>query len=347
MFYKYEIRHNNGEDILYLYLSMKYEFADEFITKEKDLERRTKNFIASNSIPFHGHKVYLVIDGKIVKVLNLVDIDHTITPSKEYSVNSFVVNIRLEDCSLCEIYLQDYLISVLLSKYQEDIPDEVYKAITILYNTYAYKCMKENGFIDSNTSFAIYRPISYYKSSLANLDAILNRLNSIIHTIDCMFIQYQDDYILPFIHYSNGGETLTNPNYPYLSSVKSLWDMASPYYVEIHDISYKDIYQKLGISLSKDSNITITFENNIKKIVLDKEVYTDEEFKNIFQLKSTDIYIIIHNDHLRIITKGWGNAYGLSIFGACEIAKNGGKYYHILKYYFPKVKLLKYIKELS
>ena len=30
-----------------------------------------------------------------------------------------------------------------------------------------------------------------------------------------------------------------------------------------------------------------------------------------------------------------------------EIAKNGSKYNNILKYYFPKVKLLRYIKELS
>ncbi len=333
---------------MYLYLSMKYEFMNDFsLENENDLERRTKNFIVSNYIPFHGNKVYLVIDGKVVKSLDIGKVSKNIVPNHEYSVDGYLVHIRLEDSSICEILLREYLTSVLLSKYQEDIPDEVYKAIGILFSTYAYKCMKEDGFIDSNSSFAIYRPISYYKSNFANLQNILNRLNSCINDIDCLFLSYHDDFILPFIHYSNDGETLTHPNYPYLSSVKSLWDMASPYYVEINDISYEDISHKLGIPFHKNSNITITVENHIKKITLEKEIYTAEEFRNIFQLKSTNIFIIIHDDHLRIITKGWGNSYGLSVFGACEIAKNGGKYYHILKYYFPKTKLLKYTKELS
>ena len=38
---------------------------------------------------------------------------------------------------------------------------------------------------------------------------------------------------------------------------------------------------------------------------------------------------------------------GLSIFGANEIAKNGCDYIGIIKYYFPKITINKYIKELS
>ena len=133
MFYKYEIQHHVTEDILYLYLSMKYEFGNDFsLENEKDLKRRTKNFIASNMIPFHGNKVYLVVDGKIVKSLDLKDMKETISVHPQFSVDSYSVNIRLEDSSLCEIILREYLESVLLSKYQENIPDEVYKAIIIL-----------------------------------------------------------------------------------------------------------------------------------------------------------------------------------------------------------------------
>ena len=52
MFYKYEIRHDKMEDVLYLYLTMNYEFGEEFsLHNETDLKRRTKNFIASHSIP--------------------------------------------------------------------------------------------------------------------------------------------------------------------------------------------------------------------------------------------------------------------------------------------------------
>ena len=64
MFYNYEIHNNGKEDILYLFLTMKYEFSSEFnLQDENDLKRRTKNFIQSNHIPFHGNHIYLIVDG--------------------------------------------------------------------------------------------------------------------------------------------------------------------------------------------------------------------------------------------------------------------------------------------
>ena len=51
MIYKYEIRNINGEDVLYLYLTMSYEFSKELknTSSDTDLTRRTKNFIKSNN----------------------------------------------------------------------------------------------------------------------------------------------------------------------------------------------------------------------------------------------------------------------------------------------------------
>lgn len=348
MFYRYEIHQKNKEKILYLYLSMKYEFANELsIEKQESLEKKTKNFILSNNIPFHGNKVYLIIDGIVVRTLNLSKMDEMAQVKNEYSANNFLLSMRLEDQSLCEITLYDYLVSILLSKYEKNIPDEVYKAITILFSTYAYKCMKEDGYLSNQNSFATYYPITYYQNNLKNLKKIINKFQMLIQEVDGLFLSYKKDYILPFIHYSNEGKTKTNKHYPYLSSVKSLWDLASPYYIEVKDISYTEINQKYGILLNNHSNISITIDESTKKIMLDNKNYTIEEFKNLFQLKSSNIYFILYSNHLRIITKGYGNSYGLSIFGATEMANDGIKYYDILKYYFPKTKLSKHTKELS
>ena len=60
-----------------------------------------------------------------------------------------------------------------------------------------------------------------------------------------------------------------------------------------------------------------------------------------------NINIIVNNSELKIISKGYGNGYGLSLYGANEMAENGCNFANILKYYFPKVKINKYIKELS
>ena len=52
MFYRYEIKKVNDEDVLYLYLTMAYEFSKELGVEadDTDIKRRTKNFIKNNNI---------------------------------------------------------------------------------------------------------------------------------------------------------------------------------------------------------------------------------------------------------------------------------------------------------
>lgn len=346
MFYKYEIIKQNKEDVLYLYLTMKYEFSKDLIGEnDVELGRRTNHFIQTNNIPFKGNKVFLIIDDMIVKSIDLSKTVDYYNENNKYSSDSFMVNIELDDNSLCEVTLKEYLISILFYKYIENIHDEVLKAICILYNTYTYKMMKEEGKILATNSFAIFKPISYYKSMFSNYEMIVNRFKNIIQQVDSMFVGYKDDYILPFIHYSNAGKTLANNNYPYLSSVKSLWDLTSPYYIDINDFTYEELSKKLKIEINNETNIAIYNNNSIKKIVFNDRIFSLEEFKKLLQLKSTNIYIILYQNFIRILTSGWGNDYGLSIYGANNIANNGGNYYQILKYYFPKIKLFLYTKK--
>ena len=346
MFYNYEIKNNGFEDILYLYLSMKYEFSKELINNnEGDIGRRTKNFINNNNINFNGNKVFLIIDGIVVKTIDLANEILDNNNSLTFSSNTYLVNICLEDNSLCEVTLKEYLVSILLSKYLDNIHDEVYKAICVLYTTYAYRMMKEKNFIYSNNKFAVYKPSSYYKTYINNYDYVIKRLYSIINEVDCVFLSYKGMYILPFIHYSNNGKTLNHAKYPYLTSKKSLWDLSSPYYININDFTYKEINKLLGINVNYTSDIIIYNKNNNKNILWGDKLLSSEEVKLSLSLKSNDIYIIMYKSFIRIITRGWGNFLGLSIYGANEIAKDGVKYYNILKYYFPKTKLYKYIKK--
>lgn len=346
MFYRYEIRKQDNEEVLYLYLTMKYEFSKEMIHQnDEDLGRRTNSFIQNNHIPFHGSKVYLVIDDMIVKSIDITKVPQFNIIMNQYSIDSFLVHIELDDQSICEITLREYLLSVLLSKYMENIHEEVLKAICVLYNTYAYKMMKEEGKILANNSFAIFKPATYYKSTLENYEMVVGKLQKVIQEVDSIFLRYHDDYILPFIHYSNTGKTLSHKNYPYLSSVKSLWDLTSPYYIEINDFSYEELSNKLNILVTKDSEIDIYNQHDNGKIQIDQHLFHLEEFKNQLQLKSSKFYVIFYQNFLRILTSGWGNGFGLSIFGANDIAKNGGNYYQILKYYFPKTKLYLYSKK--
>ena len=356
MFYKYEIKNNGFEDILYLYLSMSFEFSRELVLNSNDDElcRRTKNFIKNNGINYNGKKVYLVIDGSVVKTLDIVKESNPIeilNDSLYYSNDYFLVNLKLYDGSIIEIPLKEYLLGVLANNTMLGFDIEVTKAVCILYRTYAFYMMKKDGYIDVSNYFALYKPISYFKLIwTTRYDDILELLSKAIKETDCLFVTYNSDYILPFIHYSNTGRTFYHKEYEYLSSVKSLWDLESPYYIDVKTYSYNDFSNLLGFNVTHNSKITIIDVDSrdyVKKLSIDNRVYSGEELKNILGLKSMNINIIINRDELKIISKGYGNGYGLSLYGANELAINGCSYANIIKYYFPKVSINKYIKELS
>lgn len=356
MFYKYEIKNNGDEDILYLYLSMTYEFSRELVlsSNNDDLARRTRNFIRNNNIKYTGRKVYLVIDGIVVRTLDITDNSNPIEILKSslyYSNEHFLVTIKMTDNSVIELPLKEYLLGVLATNYVPDMNIEVIKAISVLYRTYAFYKMSTQRKINSYNDFVIYKPISYYKLVwTSQYDEIVTKLQMAIRETDCLFMTYEGKYILPFIHYSNTGRTFYRNEYPYLSSVKSLWDLSSPYYVEINDFSYDDLSNILGVYVDKYTEIKIIdvdYRDYISKLSISGKIFTGEEFRKLLNLKSMNINIIINKDDVRIISKGYGNGYGLSIFGGNELAKNGCEFINILKYYFPKTKINKYIKELS
>lgn len=356
MFYKYEIKNNGIEDILYLYLTMSYEFSKELSSdlKDNELTRRTKNFIKNNGINYAGNKVYLVIDGIVVKSLDVSKNENEIEVLKEnlfYSNDHYLVNIKLDNGSMIETSLREYLLGVLATNINHSIELEAIKALVILYRTYAYKEMHEKNVISANNNFALFRDISYYKISFAEqYEDIINKFNIAINDTDCLFVTYEHHYILPFIHYCNYGMSLGNEKYPYLSNVSSLWDLACPNYINVVDYTYDNLSMILNTQVTINSNIEIVQidENGLlEKLRINNSIFIGEDFVRLLKLNSRSINIILNNNNVRFITRGMGNFLGLSIFGANELAKNGCDFANIIKYYYPKTKINKYVKELS
>lgn len=356
MFYKYEIKNNGSEDILYLYLTMSYEFSKELGLNSTDHEmtRRTKNFIKNNGIEYQGNKVFLVIDGIVVRTLDIGKREQEIEVLKEnlyYANDYFLVTLKTEGDATVEVSLKDVLLGSLATTMVPDLEEETLKALAILYRTFIFKEMAEQKQVPAVNEYFIYKPISYYKLSwIDHYNEYFQKLERAIQDTDCLFLTYDHYYILPFTHFSNHGMTLNSSSIPYLSSVPSLWDLASPYYLEIKDYSYEEFSRIFKTSISSDTNIQIleSDENHfITRIQIKNALFSGDEILRLLNLKSKNVNIIINKDYIRFISKGWGNFLGLSIFGANELSKNGCDYANILKYYFPKVDINKYIKELS
>lgn len=351
MFYRYEIKNNGKEEILYLYLTMTYEFSKELGLKSNnnEISRRTKNFIKNNSIDFKGNKIYLVIDDIIVKTLEIKKDEEIeiLKMSNEIYNNNSLITLKNENNTTIEISLKDYLLGVLATNTINNLELTTLKSLCILYRTYAYKQMKENKYILSTNLYQLYKPITYYKLIwLDNYQTIYNKFIKAINDTECEFITYNNYYILPFTHITNNGKTEKKFEIPYLESRISLWDYTSPYYLEINDFDYPSINKILKLEKNSIKDITIlelNESNHIKKIKIGKKIFSGDELKFFLNLKSTDINIIINPTFIRFITKGWGNNLGLSQYGANEMAKVGCSYLNIIKYYFPQTTIKKYI----
>lgn len=344
MFYHYEIKNINGEEVLLLYMTLKYEFSHEFnFQDDQYMENISSDFIKMNHIPYHGNTIYVVVDGVILKKVNIKKRDYVLDP--RYMVDRYTLNLKNNEGKTYSVLLKDYLLSILLSMYSPSFGDEVLKSICILYNTYCFYRMAHYHYINDDTSFAHYIPYQEYQDKYDNFSSLVMRLNHIVDECQCIYLAYENDYILPFIHYCNSGKTLTNSNYPYLTSVKSIWDLMDINQINTSHFSYLELSKRLGFKVDANSPIIISQEEHT--IHIHHHVFTFLEFKNILDLVSSEFYIIFNRDEVVIITKGIGNGLGLSLYGASYIEQNGGKYNHILSYYFPSCKIYRYIKELS
>ena len=351
MFYRYEIKKINNEEVLFLFLTMSYEFSKELdeVNDEASLNKRCKNFIEDNKIKFKGTKVNLVIDDIIVKTLDIRNIDNEIEhlETKETNLNNeTLVSIILDNKVSVEITLREYLLGVLASNSLEHLEEETLKALCILFRTFAYIHLSKNKSIPATNNFILYRPITYYKLLwITQYNDIYNKYLNVIEKTDKEFISYQGNYILPFTHICNNGYTDINENYPYLTKVNSLWDMASPYYLTVTDFDYKTLEKSLNIKSKNFKNISIvdtTSTNRIKNFKIGDKIFNAEDLCKKLNLNSSDITLIINRDYIRFITKGKGNCLGLSQFGANELSLNGCSYIQILKYYFPTCEVRKY-----
>ena len=112
---------------------------------------------------FDGNIINYVVDNIIVKKVNLLKDVNKVVNNPLYSCDNYTVNVKLNDNSLCEISLHDYLLSMLFEKYNVNYNVEVLKCICILYNTYAYRCMSTDKYILADNYFSFYKPLKYYK----------------------------------------------------------------------------------------------------------------------------------------------------------------------------------------
>lgn len=332
MLEKYKVVKEKNEDVLYLYLSMNYEFAKDL--DDYNLDKLDHNWLVNQRIQFNGNKVVIFVDGIPTKVILLND--------KVRNDKDIILTLDTDD----KVSLDNFLLSVLFSNITMFLEKETLKAVTVLYRSEIMKLYKENKKMRKNNYHFSYVNLNYYKLLYPNTYKMYEKVfKEAIRETNGEYLVYDKAPIDAYIHLVSNGYTEKKDGVPYLKQVESFWDLAYPNYMNQRYFTIDELKKRLSIEEERlDIEIKqLSSGNRILKLQVNDKVFDSLDLMARLDLPSADITILVLKNGFNFITRGIGSGYGLSLVGANALAKLDCNYKQILGYYFDNVTL--YTKE--
>ncbi len=328
MLEKYKIVKNNNEEILYLFLNVNYEFANEFT--DNNLKKKANNYLKSYNIDFKGNKIVFVLNGITTKAIDL--------NNYEFFSNDRLISLNNND----KLTMKELLLSLLFANISITLRKETLKSICVLYRGEIIRNLLDNKLELDKMSLS-YHNYNYFKLTYPETyKSYYTLFSDVINETEGEYLIYDNKPIKCFTHLVSNGYTEEDKNYPYTIKKESLWDLAYPNYLQRKSYSIEEFKKRLN--LTNDNyhlKITsLTNSNRIKELNLGERKIDARSLAVYLDLPSTDITIIIKKDYLTFITRGIGSGLGLSIIGADNLAELGYNYKQILNYYFKDVSLI-------
>lgn len=242
--------------------------------------------------------------------------------------------------------VEEFIPCAMMEQLSINDDEELLKTFSIILRTYIYEKLGNTDSVDVSALGIPY--MTYDEMETAWKDKFadnLNKLNKIMEETALLVLSYNGQLIHPYYHTLSSGNTREGTE-AYLVSVSCPDDLTNKNYLNTAVYSYeafistvKSISGDIVLSetaplesfqiVSKDSAGYVT-EMQISGVSVDLNAFMEK-----FQLKSSCFEIDEYNGGIRIITKGEGHGYGLSLNTASIMAKKGHYYTEILNYFYP------------
>lgn len=269
-----------------------------------------------------------------------------------------------------EMPLEDYIKGVVAAEMPASFEMEALKAQAVASRTYAYGRLAKI-YIPSNnlhegadicTDPAHCQAWASKETAMKgwgifNAGRYWKKIEKAVDETKDVILLYDGKVINPVFHSNSGGKTenaedvWAGGSVPYLRSIVSNGEEDSSQYKHVTFLKIDEFCTILenqfpDIKLNKKDilkDIKImdyTEGNRVKTIKIGNVELKGTEFRKIFSLKSANFKIEQEDkDTLKITTIGNGHGVGMSQWGANYLAKSGGTYEEILKYYYQGVEL--------
>lgn len=258
--------------------------------------------------------------------------------------------IRVKDAAndkIVKVPFEEYVKGVLAGEIPTSFDLEALKAQAVAARSYVLvqkEKNKENDYDVVNTvTNQVYLTDKQLKEKWKDdYEDKMNKIKSAVVATKGEYLSYDGKVVEALFFSTSTGKTenseeVFSSKVPYLRSVSSTWDEASPVYEDSVALSINDFYNKLGLEYSdevKTEVLETTSTGRVKKIKINGIELFGRDVATKLSLRSNYFEIIQNGDKIVINTKGYGHGVGMSQYGALGMAKEGYKYDEILKHYY-------------
>ena len=322
--------------------------------ENKDLEDNVKEEINNNQDTTNSKKDEDTNDKINFKQNIISDIDNKVNEEENDKTEKKQVKETIENAitlyrsngEILNLTINEYLIGAVAGEMPASFNIEALKAQAVVSRTYLLKRIKNNNIIIDSTMQQVYKDNNELKNMWKNdFDKYYSKIKKAVLDTDKIAIYYNGDYIDALYHSTSNGYTLNSENVwsnaiPYLKSVESKWDLNASSYLKNtnKDIAY--VLSLFGIDdINKIQIVSRDDTNHVKEIKVGDKIYKGTTFRSLLKLRSTDFDIMVNDNSVVFITRGFGHGVGMSQYGANGMANEGYNYIDILNHYYTNVSI--------
>lgn len=322
--------------------------------ENKDLEENVKEEINNNQDTTKSKKDEDTNDKINFKQNIISDIYNKVNEEENDKTEEKQVKETIENAitlyrsngEILNLTINEYLIGAVAGEMPASFNIEALKAQAVVSRTYLLKRIKNNNIIIDSTMQQVYKDNNELKNMWKNdFDKYYSKIKKAVLDTDKIAIYYNGDYIDALYHSTSNGYTLNSENVwsnaiPYLKGVESKWDLNASSYLKNtnKDIAY--VLSLFGIDdINKIQIVSRDDTNHVKEIKVGDKIYKGTTFRSLLKLRSTDFDIMVNDNSVVFITRGFGHGVGMSQYGANGMANEGYNYIDILNHYYTNVSI--------
>lgn len=322
--------------------------------ENKDLEDNVKEEINNNQDTTNSKKDEDTNDKINFKQNIISDIYNKVNEKENDKTEEKQVKETIENAitlyrsngEILNLTINEYLIGAVAGEMPASFNIEALKAQAVVSRTYLLKRIKNNNIIIDSTMQQVYKDNNELKNMWKNdFDKYYSKIKKAVLDTDKIAIYYNGDYIDALYHSTSNGYTLNSENVwsnaiPYLKGVESKWDLNASSYLKNtnKDIAY--VLSLFGIDdINKIQIVSRDDTNHVKEIKVGDKIYKGTVFRSLLKLRSTDFDIMVNDNSVVFITRGFGHGVGMSQYGANGMANEGYNYIDILNHYYTNVSI--------